>query len=91
MSDDHWTDELVNRVAMTDDGMWCSKSGLKALACLSEFTHDPDAQADFCGLLIDEIETLREALAQYADPRNWIEFEWQGACVPTRIAKEALK
>jgi hypothetical protein len=40
---------------------------------------------------IAELDRLREALAQYADPRNWIEFEWQCEGAPTRIAKEALK
>lgn len=59
MSEEHWTDELIRRVAVTNDGNWCSPNGLKALACLNEFPCDPDAQADFVGLVMDELERLR--------------------------------
>lgn len=62
MRAEHWTNDLIRRVALSNDGNWVSANGLLASDCLREFTGDHDAQADFCGLLIDEIKRLQHAL-----------------------------
>ena len=48
-------------------------------------------RVDRLSILNLELVKVRSALSEYADPSNWIEFEWQGEGKPTRVAREALK
>ena len=83
MSDRHWTDEFEQRVLETTDGKWCSKSALTvASVCMDRLSYEADAQLDFVGLLIDEIDALRQRIETLDALLREIFDDLQGDLIP---------